>query len=377
MASKKKTENSKKQAAASKRQQSKTAKSAPMRIPRPYSGLVGKGGGMAPQAAAAAYARGQRSAEPRIRGSFRSTRIVHRELVASITGSSSFAVANTFALNPGLAATFPWLSTQALGWEQYKFHKLRFCYYSRCSTATPGSMMLVPDYDAADAQPTTEIVASAYRDVVEEVPWVTEFCCDLDPKAMIEPGDRKYVRTQALAANLDVKTYDSGQMFVCTTDGSATNWGKLWVEYDVEFFVPQLPPSGVTYTPSSQTIQAAGGSISASAIYGAAATSVGPAWASAEAGLNVLTFNYPGYYYIFTSVGGTGGVSAAYSANTFGSASVLGTGTTSTTLGFYSIAVDCTAAGQTLTSGSAEIVTGSSTLITPITAAQYAVMIAP
>jgi len=376
MASKKKTENSKKQAAASKRQQSKTARSAPMRIPRPFSGLVGKGGGMAPQAAAAAYAKGQRSAEPRIRGSFRSTRISHRELVTSVSGTSAFTVANTFALNPGLATSFPWLSTQALGWEQYKFHRLRFCYYSRCSTATPGSMMLVPDYDAADASPATEIVASAYRDVVEEVPWVTEFCCDLDPKAMIEPGDRKYVRTTGLAANLDVKTYDSGQLFVCTTDGSATNWGKLWVEYDVEFFVPQLPPSGSSNSPSAQTIQGAGGSISSSAIFGAVPTYLGPAWTTASQNSNVVTFNDVGYYYCYFSVGGSGSPGCSYGSNNLAQASVLGAGTTSST-GFFSFICQCSAGGQTLTIDSANTVTASSSMITPITAAQYAVLVVP
>lgn len=125
-------------------------------------------------------------------------------------GTSGFTVANTFALNPGLSTTFPWLSTQAVGWEQYKFNKLKFCYYTRTGTSTPGSILMVPDYDAADAAPTTEQIASAYRDVVEEVPWIEEFSCTLDPRAMLEPGNRKYIRTASLAANLDVKTYDAG-----------------------------------------------------------------------------------------------------------------------------------------------------------------------
>jgi hypothetical protein len=196
-------------------------------------------------AAAAAYSRGSRSSEPRfLSRDARSMRIVHRELVTSITGSATFTVANTLALNPGIAATFPWLSVEAQGWEQYRFNKLKFCYYTRTGTSTPGSMMLVPDYDAADSAPSTEQIASAYRDVTEEVPWKTEFSCVLDPAALLEPGNRKYVRTGALASNLDIKTYDGGNFFVCTTDGTAVPWGKLWVEYDVSFFVPQLPPTG-------------------------------------------------------------------------------------------------------------------------------------
>lgn len=201
---------------------------------------------MGTTAAAKAYALGQRSVEPRVSGSYRSTRIVHRELVATVYGSTTFNVNLAIALNPGLSTSFPWLSTQAVGWEQYKFHKLKFCYYTRCSTATSGSVMLVPDYDAADPAPISEQVASAYRDTAEEVPWVEHFACTLDPSAMYGIMGRKYVRTAGLGQDLDIKTYDSGNMFVCTTDGAVTTgWGKLWVEYDVELYVPQLPPTGL------------------------------------------------------------------------------------------------------------------------------------
>lgn len=194
---------------------------------------------------AAAYAKGLSSGEPMFMKMSRAGVVIrHRELVASITGSATFTVAASLALNPGMAATFPWLSTQAVGWEQYRFKKLKFCYYTRTATSTPGSMLLVPDYDAADAAPASEQIASSYRDVEEEVPWIDEFSCDLDPRAMHPDGNRKFVRTGPLAANLDIKLSDVGNMFACTTDGSAINWGKLWVDYEVEFFVPQLPPTG-------------------------------------------------------------------------------------------------------------------------------------
>jgi len=157
------------------------------------SNLEGKG---KTTAAAAAYALGQGSKEPKIINHGRDgVRIVHRELIGSITGSTGFTIAQQIALNPGLQASFPWLSTQAQGWEQYRFHMLRFCYYSRTGSSTPGSMMLVPDYDAADAAPATEQIASAYRDVEEQAPWVPEFCCALNVKAMHPDGTHKFIRT--------------------------------------------------------------------------------------------------------------------------------------------------------------------------------------
>jgi len=193
--------------------------------------------------AAAAYSTGQASSAPMIQASRDSARIVHRELIASVVGSGAFTVQKSFSLNPGLAATFPWLSTQAQSWEAYRFNKLKFCAYTRTGSATPGSLMLVPDYDAADAAPATETIASSYEDVEEDVPW-KDIECTLRPGSMHALGPRKFIRLGALPANQDVKTYDAGTLFVCTVDGSAVNWSKLWVEYDVTLFTPQLPPSG-------------------------------------------------------------------------------------------------------------------------------------
>lgn len=196
-----------------------------------------------PAAAPSAIATGTMSMQPQIIGGRNSTRIVHRELVASIIGSASFAVFQTLALNPGLAATFPWLSSQAQSWEEYKFNRLKFCYYTRTGSSTPGSVQLVPDYDAADAAPASEQIASSFQDVVEDAPW-KNLECSLSSSSMFPMGPRKFIRSGALAANLDVKTYDAGQLFICTTDGTAVNWGKLWVEYDVELSVPANPAAG-------------------------------------------------------------------------------------------------------------------------------------
>jgi len=57
---------------------------------------------------------------------------------------------------------------------------------------------------------------------------------------------RRFTRPGPLAANLDIKTYDVGSLFVCTVDGSGPNipWGKLWVEYDIDLYIPQLSPFG-------------------------------------------------------------------------------------------------------------------------------------
>jgi hypothetical protein len=186
-----------------------------------------------------AYAGPTATRAPRISSNVRGQRIVHRELVTTIVGSTTFSCL-AIALNPGLAAAFPWLSTVASSFEQYAFRKLRFHFVTRESTTYLGSLLLAPDYNAQALAPTTEVQASQMRGAVEDVPWRDQFL-SFSVQDMHALGPRKFVRTGPAAG--DLKTYDVGQLFACSigcTD-STSNIGKLWVEYDVELFIPQNP----------------------------------------------------------------------------------------------------------------------------------------
>jgi hypothetical protein len=236
---------------------------------------------------AAAYATRQRTGEAQIyRNGVDSCRVVHRELIGSITGTSAFTVALTLPLNPGMVSTFPWLSNEAAGWEKYKFNSLRFCYYTRTGSNVPGSLMLSPDYDAADAAPTSEVFASAYEDTEEDAPW-KDICCVLKQSELMGDMKERYLRQGALAANQDIKMYDSGNMFVCTVDGTAVNWGKLWVEYDVTLITPHTPPGGFQ---ASGFLYAGGGSLAAATPLGSVPVASGPI-ILAEAATNVLSIS--------------------------------------------------------------------------------------
>jgi len=232
----------------------------------------------------AAYATGQSTGKAQVyRNSVDSCRIVHRELVGSIIGSAAFTVASTLAINPGLSASFPWLSTQAQGWEKYRFNSLKLCYYTRTGSNIPGSVILSPDYDAAEAAPVNEAVACASYGTEEDAPWK-------DISLVHDPGmlaTLRYVRTGALAANLDIKTYDVGNDFVCTIDGTAVAWGKLWFEYDITLFDPQLPPGGPV---GSGVIVAGGGTLAAATPMGAVPVSTG-SYALAASATNVLAIS--------------------------------------------------------------------------------------
>lgn len=177
---------------------------------------------------------------PSRRASMKSHRFANSELIGSVNGSVSFT-ATRYDVNPGIATTFPWLSVEAAQWEQYRFHRLSFRYVTRTSTSTVGSVILSPDYAIRDLAPTTEKQATNTQDAVENSVW-KDLVCDLDPNAMFPLGPRKLIRSAMIGS--DQNLYDAAAFYLCTVEeADASAIGKLWVDYEVEFFVPQNSPA--------------------------------------------------------------------------------------------------------------------------------------
>lgn len=165
-----------------------------------------------------------------------SRRVKYRELVGDVVGSDDFS-ATRYVINPGLAATFPWLSKQAVAWEMYKVHSLSFHYVSRTGTDHPGTIILTPDYSSSDKTPTTEMEATNAQNAVSDVCW-TSIGCYLDPKACMGSTVRKQVRQGPIPGDLAIA--DCGRFYVCSRgETSESLVGALWAEYDIEFFVPR------------------------------------------------------------------------------------------------------------------------------------------
>lgn len=240
---------------------------------------------------AAAYSTGNSGKAPQVTATNDMCRVVHRELLGNVSGAATtaFTLSSTFALNPGLTATFPWLSNIAQNWETYHFSKLRFCYYTRTGTGTAGSVIMAPDYDAADVVPASENIVSSYEDVQENAPY-RDIVCTLRPQAMHSMGSKKFIRVGALSANQDIKTYDVGNFFICVVDsGGAVPWGKVWVEYDVTFYTPQLLPTGVSFSGVGLLFNNIG--TSAAAIFGTPANQIIQGGLAPSGAGNVLTFS--------------------------------------------------------------------------------------
>lgn len=162
--------------------------------------------------------------------------IKHRSFLGAINNSLNYEV-TSYPLNPGLSSTFPWLNKLARRYEQYRFRSLRFEYRSVAPTSVGGVVMLSFDYDAADSAPATKAVQAQSIPNSECNAWMNN---DLIVPA---GGDIfRYIRSGALATNLDIKTYDLGQMFVSSVYGNNVTSGELYIEYEVELKHPTDGP---------------------------------------------------------------------------------------------------------------------------------------
>lgn len=166
----------------------------------------------------------------------------HREYVQDLNGSVGFA-ASSLPINPGQLLLFPWLSQISQRFESYRFNSLRFCLETTAPTTATGSVILAVDFDAADDIPISKVQAMSYRSSVRGAPWDS-----LEQNLLPEDLHKlpmNYVRTTvALPANLDIKTYDIGNLIMITQGQASTaSVAELYVEYDINLITPQIDAS--------------------------------------------------------------------------------------------------------------------------------------
>ncbi len=219
-------------------------------------------------------------------------RVRHREYVADIAGSIAYAV-TTYALNPGLSASFPWLSQLANLFESYQFNRLVFQYRTQAATSATGKALLSVDWDAADSAPQNKAQQLQERTKMDDAAWKNfDLPCDLADLRKF--GVQRFTRSGTLASNLDIKTYDIGQLFVGTQgEANANAIGELWVEYDIELITPQNSQAAVSGSSAKVT---ASGSVSKTNLFGNApvvSSSIG-----LTASGNTLVFSQTGTYLV-------------------------------------------------------------------------------
>jgi len=189
------------------------------------------------------------SGAPRMSGTAQSIRVKFRELLDTsiltaeqvTAANGGFVLAKTYALQPGLQRSFPWLSAIAQRYDQYKVHSLIYEYVNTSSAVRDGMIMMSPDYDAYDPAPENAREALSRLGARSGPVWQA-FSLDLAVGAANALGKRRFTRKVRSARDLVVT--DVGNMHICV-DGLTTTTalsGQIWVNYDFEFFAPQYEP---------------------------------------------------------------------------------------------------------------------------------------
>lgn len=176
-----------------------------------------------------------------------------REYIGDIQSSIAY-VNRPYIIQPGNPQTFPWLSSIATNFEQYRLRGILFEFNSTSSDAlisgslngALGSVIMSTDYDIADAPPTSK------RQALNSI-----FSCSEKPsKSFIHPIECKkalsaqnilYTRNAAVPPGFDPRLYDFAR-FNIATEGMQSDTGsigELWVTYEIEFMKQATNSAGL------------------------------------------------------------------------------------------------------------------------------------
>lgn len=249
--------------------------------------------------------------------------VCHREYITDITGSVAFSLSQ-YAINPGLAATFPWLATVANGFEEYEMLGLVFEYRPSSGTAVSttsaalGIVTYATNYNPFEPVFNTKQQMESYEFSTSSVPFNKMMHpVECAPRSTVF-GKRFIRNSGVLSGTLD--SYDLGNFQLATVGmQSAYIIGELWVSYHVRLLKPRidLTPTG-TFTHVSETAAA---SATAAAPFGTTGGTVrvgGNVPGIVAGSTTTINFNNPGTYFLnwrWVGTGMAGNPGFTYGAN--------------------------------------------------------------
>lgn len=192
------------------------------------------------------------SAVPSMHKTNQTITIRHKEYLGPISGSTAFQVQKTYSINPGLAATFPWLSGIAGQFEQYTIKGMVFQYVPTSGSFTGNSsalgvVMIQTAYRATEDPPIDK------QELLNEY-WSTEVVANCGTIHPIEcnpkenPFQVHYVRSEVSPPG-EILMYDLAKTFVATQGMDNTGVvGDLWVTYEIELKKPIVRSNAIAYT---------------------------------------------------------------------------------------------------------------------------------
>lgn len=181
--------------------------------------------------------------------------IKYREYLGDLnttTSASAFNIAYALNLNPGLEATFPWLSGVAKNFCQYRFVSCIFTFKSTSgalsTTQSLGKVMGSANYNVYDGTPANPQQMLAEVLSFSSVP--SEDQClgiECDPTQTPSRGLMKIRGGAINSGQGDLTLYDMANVYFATAGvagSSVVTLGEIWVSYEVILYKPQLDTIG-------------------------------------------------------------------------------------------------------------------------------------
>lgn len=257
---------------------------------------------------------------PLVTNTASATRIQHREYIQDIFGTTDWTNLS-FSINPGMSETFPWLSTVANAFEQYRFHGILFQFKSTSADALNstntalGTVIMATEYN-----PLHDSFASK-RDMENHV-YSTSCAPSTTALHPIECArdvtvlDELFVRNVPVEGS-DLRFSDIGKFQIATVGMQASaNIGELWVTYDIELLKPKLPdaftsvgPAHYAYSTTSPIVPNPNqGTPTTANIFGASGNLLGlmgTGVSPVDLSTNTVTFKATGRYILMWSIQGS------------------------------------------------------------------------
>lgn len=175
------------------------------------------------------------------RESFSGENVTFDEYIQDINGSVAFA-ATKFAVQPGIAGTFPKGSLKSALYSEWKMVDCEFYFKPEVSQyaaqGQTGKVILAMDYNAGNPAPTTKQQVEIMH-VADAMPFeIIRLRLDA---SCVNKSDSKYIRTGPIPVDEDIKTFDGGNLWVCTIgQGGAGLCGELHARYNFRCTKPTL-----------------------------------------------------------------------------------------------------------------------------------------
>lgn len=173
--------------------------------------------------------------------------ISHREYIGELSTPGAVFTVASYNINPGNPTIFPWLSSIAANYQQYRFKGIIFEFLSASADALNstntalGTVIMATNYNISRPNFASKLEMEQ-----------SEFACRCKPSESVihpiecnpeeTPLKHLYIRSGPVDGTQDLKFYDLANFQIATVGQQASSViGELWVSYEVELLKPRLP----------------------------------------------------------------------------------------------------------------------------------------